>query len=32
LPSDEELRQLSELTWRLRLLAHIAIQSEADAP
>jgi DNA-binding transcriptional MerR regulator len=29
LPTDEELRQLSELIWRLRPLAHIAIQSEA---
>ncbi|MFT7127858.1 MAG: DNA-binding transcriptional MerR regulator [Pseudoalteromonas tetraodonis] len=30
LPGDEELRQLSELIWRLRPLAHIAIQSEAE--
>ena len=30
LPKDEELKQLSELIWRLRPLAHIAIQSEAE--
>jgi DNA-binding transcriptional MerR regulator len=30
LPSDEEIRQLSELIWHLRPLAHIAIQSEAE--
>jgi DNA-binding transcriptional MerR regulator len=30
LPGDEELRQLSELIWHLRPLAHIAIQSEAE--
>lgn len=30
LPSDDEIRQLSELIWHLRPLAHIAIQSEAE--